>query len=75
VAAHSPAVIVASTSSGSQARTKVGRRETLTPHSALGGSYPTVDRSRSGRRILVELKANVVEECRLSQASLVIVEV
>jgi len=45
---------------------KAGRKQTsgfgkLTPHGTLGGSHPTID-ALGGRR-LVDLEANVVEEC------------
>src|SRR3984885_14692142 len=41
----------------------------LTPHGTLGGSDPTID-AGGRRRTLVDLEANVVEECGLGQGVL-----
>src|ERR1700735_2250768 len=42
----------------------------LTPHGTLGGSDPTIDAGGGRRRTLVDLEANVVEECGLGQGVL-----
>src|SRR5215469_1555608 len=42
----------------------------LTPHRTFDGSYATVDRSSSWRRILVDLKTNIVEERGFGQSLL-----
>src|SRR5580704_18369619 len=54
---------------------KAGRKQRrgfgkLAPHGTLGGSYPTIDAGGGGRRTLVDLEANVVEEGGLGQGLL-----